>query len=878
MFPYSPSSLAARALPGREIPAPRHEGYEKCGLACAPAAQGAGNGPELAGGDEGEPPGVPGGTRPRGGMSFAVGRQTAPARESEGFQSGALATTATAGLPKPPGMGLGRHCPATGTARKGNRGLHRRCVRSPPPWRKMGGVLFHRAMLSAAPFATFFTTAILSARGLVTLRCRLLACRWLDALRCRLLACRRLHTLRCRWLDALRCRLLACRRLDALRCRWLDALRCWLLACRRLHTLRCRWLDALRCWLLACRRLHTLRCRWLDALRCWLLACRRLDALRCRRLDALRCRLLAWRRLDALRCRLLAWRRLHTLRCRWLDALRCRLLAWRRLHTLRCRRLDALRCRLLACWRLHVCGPCGIPLGGIGTRRRRSGTFWSPGRAARLTAHTAQLPRRRAGHRRRGSARCPGIRTATVGFRTRSPFTTGDGRSGALHIHAPVRCLGIPAHTTFGSLTLVAEVSHFAGLVGDPFTRGLVHIVEPLPACCSSVAGVLVDRSGKRPSRFTVFRTALHGGPSAWRALAFPVAEKIVAASVIALPVAVVAVAPAVVGENRVVTTARVVIVIAGIIAACPVIRRVIVTEVVVTVARAQEQVIREYREADHQPRRVAISSDGVNRAMKIHGREYHAAAGNRVVPVTIHEDVATRRPTVSRWHMDPVHACRRPIAGAPDIVVSLIEPSARQPGVIRAGSGDAGPGLNAARRCGQVGHLGERGVRPIAGDPLETVAGDGIPITGKPLPAGRQVPPDSADPEKRALFLVPGPVARNPDHILALRLVLGRQLFNRSGRGGIDDDAGFRIKSHDACEGLVHGTPGEEFITVIGNGRSLTRAEKPAGQGECGDSAKCRKRLVIHDSLICVQMGRRVSRAVDSIQSHRQDFPAPQG
>jgi predicted dehydrogenase len=32
MFPYSPSSLAARALPHREIPAPRHEKCEKCGL------------------------------------------------------------------------------------------------------------------------------------------------------------------------------------------------------------------------------------------------------------------------------------------------------------------------------------------------------------------------------------------------------------------------------------------------------------------------------------------------------------------------------------------------------------------------------------------------------------------------------------------------------------------------------------------------------------------------------------------------------------------------------------------------------------------------------------------------------------------------------
>jgi hypothetical protein len=32
MFPYSPPSLAARALPHREIPAPRHEKCEKCGL------------------------------------------------------------------------------------------------------------------------------------------------------------------------------------------------------------------------------------------------------------------------------------------------------------------------------------------------------------------------------------------------------------------------------------------------------------------------------------------------------------------------------------------------------------------------------------------------------------------------------------------------------------------------------------------------------------------------------------------------------------------------------------------------------------------------------------------------------------------------------
>jgi hypothetical protein len=32
MFPYSPPSLAARALPHREIPAPRHGKCEKCGL------------------------------------------------------------------------------------------------------------------------------------------------------------------------------------------------------------------------------------------------------------------------------------------------------------------------------------------------------------------------------------------------------------------------------------------------------------------------------------------------------------------------------------------------------------------------------------------------------------------------------------------------------------------------------------------------------------------------------------------------------------------------------------------------------------------------------------------------------------------------------
>src|SRR5262249_61415122 len=75
----------------------------------------------------------------------------------------------------------------------------------------------------------------------------------------------------------------------------------------------------------------------------------------------------------------------------------------------------------------------------------------------------------------------------------------------------------------------------------------------------------------------------------------------------------------------------------------------------------------------------------------------------------------------------------------------------------------------------------------PIAGHPLPSTLYL-IPAARDPASARRHGPVGSRYPKKIIPVAVPGPVARNPDDIVALRLLVGRDLVDRR-RGVLGDD-----------------------------------------------------------------------------------------
>ncbi|HUU81413.1 MAG TPA: hypothetical protein VMW90_08190, partial [Acidobacteriota bacterium] len=121
----------------------------------------------------------------------------------------------------------------------------------------------------------------------------------------------------------------------------------------------------------------------------------------------------------------------------------------------------------------------------------------------------------------------------------------------------------------------------------------------------------------------------------------------------------------------------------------------VVVTEVVVVIARPKEETVSEHGQVDHNRRRVVETPLRVHTRMEVNRRKQKASTADCVIPVTINEDVATRSPDVIGRNPDPVQPHFRPVTRAPGVAAQLPYPTARYPTVFRRGCVDIGTYLN---------------------------------------------------------------------------------------------------------------------------------------------------------------------------------------
>src|SRR5262249_22068605 len=123
--------------------------------------------------------------------------------------------------------------------------------------------------------------------------------------------------------------------------------------------------------------------------------------------------------------------------------------------------------------------------------------------------------------------------------------------------------------------------------------------------------------------------------------------------------------------------------------------------------------------------------------------------------------------------------------------------------GAVVGRRGRRGAGIDTRGRGRQILDLVQIGVGPEAGGPLPTVL-DLLPMAGHPLAVGRHGAPEAAHPDGILAVLVPLPVAWKPLNVVALGLLVGRQLIN--GRG--------RLAWHNGrWRGLARGRLGERFV-----------------------------------------------------------------
>ena len=106
-------------------------------------------------------------------------------------------------------------------------------------------------------------------------------------------------------------------------------------------------------------------------------------------------------------------------------------------------------------------------------------------------------------------------------------------------------------------------------------------------------------------------------------------------------------------------------------------------------------------------------------------------------------------------------------------------DPIARNPEVAVGRRGTRRSRLQTLRRRLGVPEFRHRRRCPETGDPLETSARR-LPVTRYPATVGRHTPPHAADPDVVATLVIPKPIAGNPDHVVALRLPIRRDLVNR--------------------------------------------------------------------------------------------------
>src|SRR5690606_37372778 len=92
-------------------------------------------------------------------------------------------------------------------------------------------------------------------------------------------------------------------------------------------------------------------------------------------------------------------------------------------------------------------------------------------------------------------------------------------------------------------------------------------------------------------------------------------------------------------------------------------------------------------------------------------------------------------------------------------------------------------------------------------------ITGNGFrPVAGDELPAGRDAPPDAAEPDKGVAVLVPVPVAGDPGHELTRRPFVRRDFLNWRRRLSGGYQRWFGIEYDGFREGLVNRPAGLNF------------------------------------------------------------------
>src|SRR5262249_29314219 len=180
-----------------------------------------------------------------------------------------------------------------------------------------------------------------------------------------------------------------------------------------------------------------------------------------------------------------------------------------------------------------------------------------------------------------------------------------------------------------------------------------------------------------------------------------------------------------------------------------------------------------------------------------------------RIAPVAVNEDVPGRRPLIVGRDPDPVRVGGRPETGPPDVANFPPDPAAGDPDLVLRGGLGGRPGLQGLRRRRQVLDLGYFRRGPIPRDPLVTLVSL-VPIPGYPGLVGWDGSPEPAPPEKLFALVVPGPVAGNPGNVVALRLLIWGDFFNRFGGSFRGNGTRLRVEDGRLTEGLMDGPAGQ--------------------------------------------------------------------
>ena len=270
---------------------------------------------------------------------------------------------------------------------------------------------------------------------------------------------------------------------------------------------------------------------------------------------------------------------------------------------------------------------------------------------------------------------------------------------------------------------------------------------------------------------------------------------------------------PSVIRQQRIVPTGLAAVADPGRDAVPRIIQsEIVIAEVVMVIRPADEQMNEQGTGVDRDLGHIAEA--GVDPGER-HGRKQCSAVGEVIVPKTGGVNAAVRRPVVVVGNPDPAFIGLGPIARPPLVIVLDPEPATGRPEVVPIRRGDVGALLQTFGRRRQVSEFLFLDGGPKAGNPLKPILDFG-PIAGKPSLIGRDIPPETADPDKVLFFHFPAPIAGNPLHVLARGRRLGRNFIDGFGRLFLDDQTGFGLTRVRIGEGFVKRSAGQGLIILI--------------------------------------------------------------